>query len=221
MQKLKLITEASYDIGINEAKGGDLYVSGIFSTAELENANGRKYRRDTLDREVAKIQESYLSKNLPFWGELGHPKSPEPNLDRIAIRTTMLEWKGNNLYGKAKVLDTAMGREAKVLLKEGPIGISSRGLGTVDEDGYVNNESYRLLAYDLVGNPSNHPSFVKGIYEAQEFVIYDDSFVNTASKAVAESEELTPDQKEKLIKEAKDGYYKHILEFLDKVKKGM
>jgi len=220
MQKLKLITEASYDVAINEGKGGDLYITGIFSTAELENANGRKYRFDTLKREVDKVQESYLGKNLPFWGELGHPKTPEPNLDRIAIRTTMLEWKGNNLFGKAKVLDTAMGKEAQILLREGPIGVSSRGLGTVNEDGYVNDATYRLLAYDLVGNPSNHPSFVKGIYEAQEFVIYDQSFVNAAEATVKESEELTPDQKEKMMREARDGYFKHLCEFLDRLKRG-
>jgi len=194
MQKYKIITESSYDVHIDEAKSGDVYVSGIFSTAELENANGRKYKRSTLEREVNKIQESYLSKNLPFWGELGHPKTPEPNLDRIAIRTTVLEWKGNNLYGKAKVLDTIMGREAKILLKEGPIGISSRGLGTVEESGYVNDDSYRLLAYDLVANPSNSPSFVKGIYEEKEFIICSDIIKEADIKEIPIRELLNPEQ---------------------------
>lgn len=214
-QKLKLITEASYDVRLVESeKDKDLYVAGIFSTAEHENANGRKYRYGTLDREVNRIQENYLSKNLPFWGELGHPSTPEPNLDRIAIRTTVLEWKGNNLYGKAKVLDTRMGREAKVLLKEGPIGISSRGLGQVDEDKYVKDESFRLLAYDLVANPSNHPSFVNGIYEAAEFVIYDKTFVANAINA----DKVDDETYQKQLKEAQEKYFKILIDFLESVK---
>jgi hypothetical protein len=216
MERLKLITEASYDVSIVESeKDKNLYVAGIFSTAEAENANGRKYRFNTLDREVHRIQEEYLAKNLPFWGELGHPSSPEPNLDRIAIRTVALEWKGNNLYGKAKVLETRMGKEAQVLLKEGPIGISSRGLGQVDEDKYVKDESYRLLAYDLVANPSNHPSFVKGIYEAQDFVIYNHSFINAP---------LTPEVDEaklqQQLKEAREKYFRTLIDFLDSIKEG-
>jgi hypothetical protein len=213
-QRLKLITEASYDVSLVESeKDKSLYVAGIFSTAEAENANGRKYKFETLDREVKRIQESYLSKNLPFWGELGHPSTPEPNLDRIAIRTTALEWKGNNLFGKAKVLETRMGKEAQVLLKEGPIGISSRGLGQVDENKYVKDESYRLLAYDLVSNPSNHPSFVKGIYEGQDFVIYDTSFVANAGKSQLDEEEL-----QKQLKEAREKYFKVLVDFLGSLK---
>jgi hypothetical protein len=46
-------------------------------------------------------------------------------------------------------------------------------VGTVDESGYVNDESYQLLTFDLVSNPSNHPSWVKGVYEAESFA--DDS----------------------------------------------
>lgn len=215
-QRLKLITEASWDVSLVESeKDKCLYVAGIFSTAEAENANGRKYRFETLDREVKRIQESYLAKNLPFWGELGHPSTPEPNLDRIAIRTTALEWKGNNLYGKAKVLETRMGKEAAILLKEGPIGVSSRGLGQVDENKYVKDESYRLLAYDLVSNPSNHPSFVKGIYEAQDFIIYDTSFVGAGIKS--NPPQVSEEEVQKQLKEAREKYFKILVDFLDSI----
>jgi hypothetical protein len=169
MERLKLITEASYDVELIESKEKDLYVMGVFSTANTKNANGRIYKKETLDRERKRVNEEFFKKDRPFWGELGHPTSPEANLDRIAIRTVALEWKGENLIGKAKVLDTQFGQHAKILLKEGPIGISSRGLGTVQDDGYVKDDTYKLLAYDLVATPSNNPSFVKGIYEGKFF----------------------------------------------------
>jgi hypothetical protein len=92
------------------------------------------------------------------------------NPDKIALRTTQLEWKGNDVYGKAKILDTPMGNIAKTLVKEGAMGISSRGLGTVNDDGYV-NEDFHLITWDLVTDPSNKPSWVNGIYEGQDFMI--------------------------------------------------
>lgn len=164
---LKLITEMSYDVQLTEgSRSKDLYVVGVFSTAEAENNNKRKYSRDLLEREVGKISEKVSQRSL--WGELGHPPTPEINPERIAILVEGLEWKGNNLYGKAKILKTPMGEIARELVKEGKLGISSRGLGTVGEDGYV-NEDYKLITYDLVTDPSNHPSWVNGIYEGQTF----------------------------------------------------
>lgn len=166
---LKLITEMSYDVQLSEGnRSKDLYVVGIFSTAEAENNNSRRYSRKLLEREVGKINEKVRQRSL--WGELGHPPSPEINPERIAILVEGLEWKGNNLYGKAKILKTPMGEIARELVKEGKLGISSRGLGTVGDDGYV-NEDYKLITYDLVTDPSNHPSWVNGIYEGQCFRI--------------------------------------------------
>lgn len=168
--KQKLITETSYDYSITEANDGkELYIEGIFSSADTLNANNRKYRRDILDREINKLMEEKV-KNKCCFGELGHPANPEINLDRVAILTTLLEWQGNHVFGKAKILDTPMGNIAKTLTKEGRLGISSRGLGTVNSDNYV-NEDFNLLMFDLVGDPSNPGSWVNGIYEGQEFEI--------------------------------------------------
>lgn len=130
----KLITEYSQDFQITEDDNKDMFAVGIFSSAELKNNNKRRYKKEILEREVAKVNEKIDKKCL--WGELGHPPNPEVNPDKIALRTVKLEWKGNNLYGKAKILDTPMGQIAKTLIKEGAMDISSRGLGTVGDDGY-------------------------------------------------------------------------------------
>ena len=146
MRQAQLITEVSYDFQISESKKDNtLDIIGIFSSAEFENNNKRKYKKSILEREIEKVQEKVEKKSL--WGELGHPPNPEINPDKIAILTTMLEWKGNDIYGKAKVLDTPMGKIARTLIKEGNMGISSRGLGTVADDGYV-NEDFNLICWD-------------------------------------------------------------------------
>ena len=164
---MKLITETSFDFEITESKGSkDMYVVGIFSSAGVKNNNGRIYDKKILEREINKIQEKVKSKSL--FGELSHPESPGINPDKIAILTTQLEWKGNDVYGRSKILDTPMGNIAKTLIKEGRMGISSRGLGTVNESGHV-NEDFNLLTWDLVTEPSNQTSWINGIYEGKEF----------------------------------------------------
>ena len=163
---MKLITETSYDFELVESKSKGVNIVGIYSTAELKNNNNRVYKKDILEREIERVQEKV--KNGTLWGELGHPPNPEVNPERIAILTTELHWRGNDLYGKSKVLETPMGEIAKTLVKEGKMGISSRGLGTVSEDGYV-NEDFNLITWDMVTDPSNHPSWVNGIYEDREW----------------------------------------------------
>ena len=165
---MKLITETSYNFEIIESKSKGTYAVGVFSSAGIKNNNGRIYEKSLLEREVKKVQEKVKSKCL--WGELGHPLNPEINPDKIAILTTELEWKGNDVFGRTKILDTPNGNIAKTLIKEGKMGISSRGLGTVKDDGHV-NEDFNLLTWDLVTEPSNQTSWMNGIYEGKEWFI--------------------------------------------------
>lgn len=202
----KLITETSYDFQISEAKNGkNMYIAGIFSTAEMENNNKRRYGRNILEREIGKVQKKI--DNNCLWGELGHPPNPEVNPDKIALKIENLEWKGNNVYGKAKLLDTPMGNIARTLVKEGQMGISSRGLGTVAENGYV-NEDFNLITYDLVTDPSNKPSWVNGIYEGTEFEV----------KSGGDSNR-TPTEDE--IKEGQKVYFKHIWQVIEQIEKNI
>jgi len=165
-----LITEASREIELWESSNKTPYIVGVFASAEVKNANGRKYRRDILDREVDKfITEKVKTKTS--WGELSHPESSEINLDRAAILIEELEWRGSDVIGKAKILSTPMGQIVRSLVKEGNIGISSRGLGTVNESGYV-NEDFALLCWDVVADASNPGSkFMNGILEGKTFSI--------------------------------------------------
>jgi len=202
---LKLITELSHDVEFileqSDTREKQLYISGIYSTADLENNNKRIYSKSILDREIGKLTEKI--KNRCLWGELGHPPNPEINPDKIAILTEKLEWKGNHVYGRSKVLDTPMGQIAKTLIKEGRMGISSRGLGSVNENGHVNEDFY-LITWDMVTDPSNHPSWVNGIYEGQD---YDPPGTKKVEKPIIEESKIS-------LKEAQAAYHRKLWQVL-------
>lgn len=198
----KLITESNYNVSINEQEEGKkLIIDGVFASAETKNRNGRIYPKSILEREVSNIQEKI--KRGSCWGELDHPSQASINSDRIAISIKLLEWRGNDVYGKAVVTDTPCGKILKGLVKDGTVGVSTRGLGTVNEETSYVNEDFNLITIDAVTDPSNYASWVNGIYEAKEFLSEDE-------KAKKELEK---------IEEAKKAYTKHIFQVIEYITK--
>ena len=167
-QDVQYITEA------NENGQKDYKIKGVFMQGEIKNRNGRMYRAETLQREVAKYNEQYISKGRAL-GELGHPDGPTINLDRVSHLITSLQREGNNFVGKARLLDTPMGNIAKSLLDEGvKLGVSSRGLGSIKEEGgikVVADDFMLATAADIVADPSAPDAFVNGIMEGKEWVL--------------------------------------------------
>jgi hypothetical protein len=217
--KMKLLTEVSSNVKwSNMTEDGDsIYVEGVFSSAELKNNNGRIYKKSILEREVDKLMEKVANKCL--WGELGHPPQPEINPDRISHLVEKLEWVGNDLMGKAKIIDTPMGKIAKTLIKEGRVGISSRGLGTVSEsDSYV-NEDYFLIGWDVVIDPSNQPSWLKSVTEAREFDV--PWIVPETPKIIEPIIINDPVQTSISIDEARKEYTKKIWQVLKKIERSL
>jgi hypothetical protein len=107
-------------------------------------------------------------------GELGHPDGPTINLDRVSHKIVSLRAEGKNFIGKAKLLETPMGKIAKNLLDEGvKLGVSSRGLGSIEKRGDTNivKDDFMLsTAADIVADPSAPDAFVEGIMEGTEWV---------------------------------------------------
>ena len=139
--------------------------------AELENRNKRIYPKEILEKAVAKYVNEYVSKGRAI-AELSHPETPSINLDKVSHRVTELAWNGNDVMGKALILNTPMGLIVKGLLDGGcQLGVSSRGMGTVSSRGgktYVNAD-YALTAVDIVQDPSAPSAFVNGIMEMTEY----------------------------------------------------
>ena len=174
---MKLITETIEEakVVITEGKSGQKnhFIEGIFLQGDLKNRNGRMYPVGLLEREVTKYDQSYIQKGRAL-GELGHPEGPTINLDRVSHSITSLRKEGTNFVGKARILDTPMGRIAKSLLDEGvKLGVSSRGLGSLKEQNgmkVVADDFMLATAADIVADPSAPDAVVNGIMEGREWV---------------------------------------------------
>ena len=174
---MKLITEEISNVKIiTEGKGANktLHIEGVFLQGDIKNRNGRMYPVSTLCNEVKRYTDNFIGKGRAL-GELGHPEGPTVNLDRVSHKITSLVQEGNNFRGKAKLLETPMGKIAKSLLGEGVmLGVSSRGVGSLKEDMHgckVVGEDFQLAtAADIVADPSAPDAFVNGIMEGKEWV---------------------------------------------------
>jgi len=86
-----------------------------------------------------------------------------------------LEQDGNNFIGKAKIVDTPMGKIARSLLESGvQLGVSSRGMGSIKEiNGImeVQDDFFLATPADIVADPSAPDAFVQGIMEGAEWVL--------------------------------------------------
>ncbi len=173
---MKLIREEVEAVEVlYEEKNGKkhFYIQGPFLQGDIKNRNGRIYESKILAKEVNRYNESYVNKNRAM-GELGHPDGPTVNLDRVSHKITSLKQEGSNFIGRAKILETPMGRIAGALLNDGvTLGVSSRGMGSlVQRDGsnYVGEDFMLATAADIVADPSAPDAFVQGIMEGKEWV---------------------------------------------------
>jgi len=174
IESVKFITE--------KLKSGkqNLYIEGIFLQGNIKNRNGRMYPMETLQREVARYNESNIVSGRAL-GELGHPDGPTVNLDRVSHKIVSLKESGSNFIGKAKILDTPMGSIAKSLIGEGvKLGVSSRGIGSLKptREGFnvVGDDFMLATAADIVADPSAPDAFVEGIMEGKEWIWEGNSF---------------------------------------------
>ena len=155
---------------INESmqKNGKLIVSGVLQRADAKNQNGRVYPAETLVREAKKYAKVQIAERRAI-GELDHPDSSVVNLNNVSHNVLEVHWKGKDLIGTVEVLGTPAGNILKELFKSGiKLGISSRGLGSVEEihegDGHDPvvkvQPDFELIAFDFVSNPSTQGAFM-------------------------------------------------------------
>lgn len=173
---MKLITELTEDIKYIKENIGNgektYFIEGVFMQSDVKNRNGRVYPSNTLKKECGRYIKEYVERGRAM-GELNHPTGPTVNLDRVSHIIKELSEDGKNVYGKAKVLDTPMGRIVKNLIDEGAqLGVSTRGMGSLrPKNGYQEvQEDFMLAAIDIVADPSAPNAFVNGIMEGKEWV---------------------------------------------------
>jgi len=160
---------------ISEAVDGKekrVFIEGVFMQAEKPNRNGRVYPRGVLHPAVERYVKEQVAKGRAV-GELNHPEGPTVNLDKVSHRITELKWNGDNVVGKALILNTPMGKIVKGLVEGGvQLGVSSRGMGSLERDGEVMKvkEDFILSTIDIVQDPSAPEAFVNGIMEGVDWL---------------------------------------------------
>jgi hypothetical protein len=177
LPKMKLIREEIETVEfLVEQKNGkkSMYIEGVFLQGNIKNRNGRMYPMETLRKEVSRYNENHVQAGRAL-GELGHPDGPTVNLDRVSHKIVSLKESGSNFVGKAKLLNTPMGKIASSLIEEGvKLGVSSRGIGslkmTKEGINVVGDDFMLATAADIVADPSAPDAFVEGIMEGKDWV---------------------------------------------------
>lgn len=147
-------------------------IEGVFAQAEQKNRNGRVYPKNIMEGAVNKYVKEQVSQRRAV-GELNHPEGPTVNLDKVSHLITDLKFEGNDVVGKAQILDTPMGKIVQGLLEGGVrLGVSTRGMGSIELRNGVNyvKEDFMLNTIDIVQDPSAHGAFVNGIMEGVDWV---------------------------------------------------
>ena len=166
-QNLEVLTEQ------DEKSGKKKYIiEGIFMQAEQKNRNGRIYPKPVMEKALGKYNSEQVSKGRAV-GELNHPEGPTVNLDKVSHKIDSLDWKGNDVVGKATILETPMGKIVQGLLDGGVnLGVSTRGMGSLKNgsDAMIVQEDFMLNAVDIVQDPSAPSAFVNGVMEGVEWV---------------------------------------------------
>ncbi len=165
---------SSFTLNLSESntttRGGLTRFRGKFQEAEAVNKNKRMYPWDILDENVVRLKESITDRRLV--GELDHPTDSIIHFSNASHVVTRLWWEGNVLMGEGEILNTPSGQILKNLIDSGvKVGISSRGVGNgkVNEDGIlVIGESYKLITFDAVADPSTFEAFQEKVVSRDE-----------------------------------------------------
>lgn len=174
---MKLISEFKEDnlqciVEKKEDGEKNYIIEGIFIQTESKNRNGRIYPKPIMEAAVDRYVQEQVSKKRAV-GELNHPEGPTVNLDKVSHLITDLKFEGNDVVGKAQILDTPMGKIVKGLLDGGvQLGVSTRGMGSLEQKNgamYVKDD-FILNTVDIVQDPSAPDAFVNGIMEGVDWV---------------------------------------------------
>jgi len=218
---MKLIKELTEDVQYIAEEDGNgkktMFIEGVFLQSNLTNRNGRVYPKEVMQKEVARYTAEQIDKKRAL-GELGHPEGPSLNLDRVSHMIVSLKEDGDNWVGRAKVLDTPMGKIAQNLIEAGAqLGVSSRGLGSIKEKNGINevqDDFVLATAADIVADPSAPDAYVEGIMESREWVMVDGVW---QAREVEAAQKFIRQASSRELEEAKLQVFSSFLDRLSKI----
>lgn len=151
----------------------DFVVSAVFQKYGIKNANGRIYPENVLRTQVDKYIRERVNNNCAI-GALDHPNASSLSGHDVAMNILNLEWQGRTLVGEMKlhlspgykkygICSTSGDLVANMLLDNLLIGVSSRGVGSVKNQGgtLIVDDDYDIICWDVVLEPSTPMAYIK------------------------------------------------------------
>tara|TARA_R100000008_G_C3573661_1_gene163826 strand:- start:535 stop:1140 length:606 start_codon:yes stop_codon:yes gene_type:complete len=150
---------------------GTVFLTGKLQQANIQNGNGRIYRKDTLQREVENYHKMVNERRA--LGELDHPDDSVINLKNASHLVTRVWWDGDDVMGTIEVLNTPSGKVLQELINANvKLGISSRGMGSVKQEGSKTlvEDDFQLICFDMVSEPSTPLAFMTPSVVAESLI---------------------------------------------------
>ena len=137
----------------------------------IENRNGRVYPEHILKREAKNYEE--LIRNRLAIGESDHPESSVISNSRVSHEIKKIWWEGHTLVGEIEIIMSpgfinqgiisCEGDQIANMLRKGiRVGVSSRGVGSLEEVGgkLLVQDDFELICWDIVTSPSTPGSYM-------------------------------------------------------------
>lgn len=167
--------------GEDGGEGGPRRIRAVGITADVINANGRRYPRAVLAQAVEELRghlhESAGQGRLKqVLGEAEHPSDKPtqyPNLLETVVKWAGVDLPGDRVILEGQLLDTSKGRDVKALIEGGvQIGVSQRAWGKAkvvrEGDNSVEEVTeLHITGYDFVLDPSDPNGGIEAILESR------------------------------------------------------
>jgi hypothetical protein len=137
----------------------------------IENKNGRIYPEHILRREATNYEQLIRSRSAI--GESDHPESSVISNSRVSHEIKKIWWEGHTLVGEIEIIMSpgfinqgiisCEGDNIANMLRKGiRVGVSSRGVGSLDEVGgkLIVQEDFEIICWDIVTSPSTPGSYM-------------------------------------------------------------